>query len=354
MTLPDRRRGAAAERKMTMAHKIEWLNPPGYKGETWNPVTGCSPVSDGCKNCYARRMAHRLSKIKNSGYYGMPDPFKVTLRPEKLDIPLHWRKPRWVFPCSMSDLFHPNVPEYYIYGVMETIEKCPDHIFILLTKRAERMKKMIDDFCNVDYYVYHNDPLPNLILGVTVENQKAADERIPLLLKTPAAYRVVSFEPLLGPVELQGVWNSEEWWCKKCEREVGCACVKFNETHDGCGGECGNAPVDDIDWVIVGGETGPGARPMHPEWVESIRLDCDDANVSFFFKQWGEWYPDFISKPKENLKSNECVMPNEMQSGYTLFSRIGKRRAGRFIRDRLWEEFPEVKPLIQRQNVEYS
>lgn len=182
--------------------KIEWTE------YSWNPVTGCTPASEGCQNCYAKRMATRLK-----GRYGYPEdePFKVTLHPEKLKEPLKWKKPRRVFVCSMGDLFHEQVPDEYIAKVWEVMSNASQHTFLVLTKRPQRMK---DFLARLGWYIHDRDGYPmeavldeggkytlkNVWLGVTAENQQRADERIPILLQIPAAVRFVSIEPMLGPV----------------------------------------------------------------------------------------------------------------------------------------------------------
>lgn len=229
-----------------MASKIEWTDV------TWNPITGCSPVSPGCKNCYAERMAKRLV-----GRFGYPadDPFRVTLHEDKLDEPLRWRKPRKVFVCSMGDLFHEDVPDEWLAAIWHTMSTSPWHIFLVLTKRPERMYRWVAGRI-ADGTTWREGltrcPLSNVWLGVSAETQKRADERIPVLLDTPAAKRFVSVEPMLGPVDLRQVFSKR-------------------------------APG--LDWVICGGETGPGYRPMQYGWAFDLRLQCANANVPFFFKK---------------------------------------------------------------------
>lgn len=209
-----------------------------YVDKTWSPITGCTAVSAGCENCYARRMANRLR-----GRYGYPqdEPFKVTLHADRLDQPLYWRKPRRIFVCSMGDLFHKHVPSYFMNEVLVRCVRQSRHQFLLLTKRPERMLKCFSTMEKIH---------PNLWLGVSVENQETADERIPILLQIPAAVRFVSVEPMLGPVDINRDWHT---------------------------------PV--IDWVICGAETGPGARPMDIQWAYSLGDQCVDADVPFFFKK---------------------------------------------------------------------
>ncbi len=212
-----------------MSSKIEWTE------ETWNPVTGCTKISDGCRNCYAEKMAKRLKAMGQANY---ANGFEVTTHPHTLEIPLHWRKPREVFVCSMSDPFHKDVPFMFIDKVMQTIKATKQHTYFMLTKRPARMAL---------YMAARRPWLGNLWLGTTVENQKAANERIPYLVQCADARLFLSMEPLLGG-------------------------VKFSS-------------LNGIDGVIVGGESGPGARPMDPVWVKSIRDQCAAAGVPFFMKQ---------------------------------------------------------------------
>jgi protein gp37 len=240
--------------------KISWTDA------SWNPVAGCTPVSPGCLNCYAAKMAHRLEAMGQAKYRGLtigsPDSgFNGTVRcdEEALTIPLRWRKPRRIFAPSMGDLFHKAVPFEFIDRVFSAMAPCPHHTFQVLTKRPERM---------AEYFGNANTPtpykkFPNCWLGTSVEDQARADERIPWLLKCPAAVRFLSLEPLLGPVDL--------------DKALGCG----DSTHRGQG----NAKCDGIDWVIVGGESGPGARPFNYDWARSIRDQCRAAGVAFFMKQ---------------------------------------------------------------------
>ena len=262
-----------------MASRIEWTE------ETWNPVTGCTKVSPGCQHCYAERFSERFRGVPGHPY---EMGFDLTLRPERLAKPLGWKKPRRVFVNSMSDLFHEDVPDEFIDRVFAVMAMAHWHTFQVLTKRAVRMRDYLASRSkNVKYWEKPAQeldypfirllqfPFQNIWLGVSVEDQKRTDERIPLLLETPAAVRFVSAEPLLGMID-------------------------FGEA------------LNEIDWVIVGGESGPGARPMNPDWVRSIRDQCRRFNdkqiedslefdklhrhgraslvllrTPFFFKQWG-------------------------------------------------------------------
>lgn len=235
---------------------IEWTEA------TWNPVTGCTKVSAGCKHCYAERDWARLQHLPAYAGRAFTD---VATHADRLDQPLRWQRPRRIFVNSMSDLFHADIHDDFIGMVFRTMARAPQHTFQVLTKRPERMQFLmthprmrgfVDDVAPW--------PLPNVWLGVSVEDQEAADERIPLLLQTPAAVRWVSAEPLLGPVDLSS--------------HLMCLCGM-------CGGD---AP---LRWVVVGGESGPKARPMHPQWARDLRDQCAAASVPFLFKQWGEWAP---------------------------------------------------------------
>ncbi len=278
--------------------KIEWAT------HTWNPITGCSPVSEGCQNCYAKRMAKRLA-----GRAGYPadEPFRVTLHPDRLDEPLHWRKPRNVFVCSMGDLFHKDIEPIQLSMIFQVIEKCPQHTFMLLTKRPETALKHSKNVMLSRYF-----RLPNIWLGVTAENQQRADERIPILLQIPAAKRFVSVEPMLGPIDL-----------------IQSAGIEITDV-----GTFGL-----IDWCIVGGETGPGARPMHPDWARSLRDQCQAAWVPFFFKNWGEWAPNYYGA--QEWESDNSMAFHYFDDPPLKVWRCGKKRAGRLLDGQAWDQFPE-------------
>ncbi len=214
---------------MATTSNIEWTEM------TWNPVTGCQKVSQGCKHCYAERMAKRLHAMGSSRY---TDGFAPTLHYDLLDIPRGWRKPRVIFVNSMSDLFQDAVPDEFIRSVFRTMEECPQHTFQILTKRSERLR---DLGANLSWP-------KNVWMGVSVESNEVV-QRVRDLAMVPAHIRFLSCEPLIGPLS--------------------------------------DLPLRGIDWVIVGGESGPGARPMNPAWVESIQRQCAKAKSLFFFKQWG-------------------------------------------------------------------
>lgn len=247
--------------------KIEWAN------KVFNPISGCSKISEGCRSCYAERMAKRLA-----GRFGYPkdNPFHVTLHPDKLREPLKWKKPQRIFVCSMADWMHDDVPTRFIDEILDVISACPQHVFLTLTKRPQNLERKIYDStpehgCRE---LGGGDWLPNLWFGVSIEDQKTADERIPLLLNFwPAAKRFVSVEPMLEHINLDRYF--------RCE---GCGYTKFdkgfNMDHRLC-----KHPTSTIDWIICGAETGPKARPMDLAWARSLLAQCKNADVPFFMKQ---------------------------------------------------------------------
>lgn len=234
---------------MATGTKIEWTQA------TWNPVTGCTQVSLGCQHCYAKRMSMRLQAMGQERYR---NGFEPTLHYDLVDLPRHWAQSRLVFVNSMSDLFHEQVPLEFVQQVFDTISQCPRHTFQILTKRSTRLAELAP---KLTWY-------PNIWMGVSVEDRQALN-RVADLYTVPAAVRFISCEPLLGLVD--------------------------------------DIPLDGIDWVIVGGESGPKARPLQPEWVESIWQQCQEKSVPFFFKQWGE---------------------------------VQKKRAGRLLHGRTYDEMP--------------
>ena len=239
---------------MATQSSIEWTE------STWNPVSGCTKVSAGCLNCYAERMAKRLKAMGQARY---KNGFKVTLHPQALKEPYGWKKSRVVFVNSMSDLFHDAIPDDFIQKVFTVMNENPQHTFQVLTKRAERLREL--------------SPLlnwsDNIWMGVTVEDNENVG-RVDDLRRVAAAVRFLSMEPLIGPV--------------------------------------GDLELDGINWVIVGGESGPGARPMEEKWVLAIKDKCQQACVPFFFKQWGG---------------------------------VNKKKAGRLLLGKTWDAYPDVKRL---------
>lgn len=233
---------------------IEWTE------STWNPLTGCTKISPGCKHCYAERMALRLKAMGQANY---KDGFKLTLHEKALEIPLRWKKPQIIFVNSMSDLFHKDVPDDFILRCFDIMERAHWHTFQVLTKRAERLAELSSKI---------RWPR-NVWQGVSVENADYVF-RIDCLRQTNAAIRFLSLEPLLGPLP--------------------------------------NLDLDGIHWAIVGGESGPGSRPIEAEWVRDIRDQCVNSQVPFFFKQWGG---------------------------------TNKKKAGRILDDRTWDEMPAMQEL---------
>lgn len=255
---------------------IEWTDV------TWNPVTGCDRVSAGCDHCYALTLAKRLKAMGSAKYQADGDPrtsgpgFAVTTHPDALDIPRRWRTPRMVFVNSMSDLFHARVPVEFVAAVLEVIAETPRHTYQVLTKRPGRARRLAESG-RITFP-------PNLWLGTSVENGAVTD-RITELTATPGvAVRFLSLEPLLGPVDLDRFL-----FTRRCAD--GCSCRHPDDgdrNECACGGECAEwRPAPEIDWVIVGGESGPNARAIHPDWVRDLRDQCVEAEVAFFFKQWG-------------------------------------------------------------------
>ena len=381
---------------------IEWTE------ETWNPVTGCTILSRGCSRCYAMRMAARLEAMGQAKYAGTTKKVnglavwtgKINLVPDAMSIPLRKRKPTTYFVNSMSDLFHEAVPFDFIDKVFAVMALCPHHTFQVLTKRPERMAEYLGGSPDIgatrhlkvwnaawnlpewsadhsrgsiEAVIRHQGkdhvepwPLPNVWLGTSCEDQRAADERIPHLLRCPAAVRFLSVEPLLGPVEFSDVTRRSD-------------AVKVLGQRALCG----------IDLVIAGGESGLGARPCHPAWATSIRDQCVNAGVAFFWKQWGEWEPmmslwsylngmrDF-DDPKEirSMVASTCVVTrdgrtfdgpkngrlgeweklwgeadsrDEDPEDYVVMHRVGKKVAGRLLDGRTWDEMPAaaVRPEVE-------
>lgn len=261
--------------------KIEWLARPRTVPASWNPVTGCTKISEGCKHCYAERMAKRLA-----GRFGYPadDPFRVTWHPDRLTEPLRWRKPRTVFVCSMGDLFHRDVPGTLILDVWRVMQRTPQHTYIVLTKRADRMEHILNKWLpsawEISFMESYPGTLPNVWLGVTAENQQRANKRIPLLLQCSAAVRFVSIEPIVGPVDVSN------WTGGFLEGRLSGYDEAGRYVESDLYRQYIPAPVQ-LDWIICGGESGPGARPMNPDWARDVRDQCAAAGVPFFFKQWG-------------------------------------------------------------------
>ena len=293
---------------------IEWTDA------TWNVVTGCTKVSPGCDHCYAETFFER--------FHGKGSFSSVSLHPERLEQPLHWRKPRRIFVNSMSDLFHATVPKHYIGKVWDVMRTAEHHQFQVLTKRAERMERILNEMYIVHHrgYAIEANPLDNVWVGVSLESP-AYYSRIHHLHRTPAAVRFLSCEPLLHRLP--------------------------------------DLPLAGIDWVIVGGESGLGARPMHPDWVRDIRDQCQRAGVAFFFKQWGRfapYAPEDFSEPKGAavvypdgrmgwVAGDDDHLTNwsrDLPHNWAFATPVGKKHAGRVLDDRTWDEMPATEPADVR------
>lgn len=376
---------------------IQWTDA------TWNPLAGCSIVSPGCTHCYAMAQAARIVRCsaglgRETHYADTVTTVKgkpvwtgeVRLAPDHvLTQPLRWRRPRRIFVNSMSDLFHEAVPDEWIDRVFAVMALAPQHTFQVLTKRTERMRDYVlsDEVrfrVRSEYRAIDASgpaltrqvtnlpvlPLRNLWIGVTAEDQIRADERIPILLDTPAAKRFVSVEPMLGEVNLESWLNPNET-CTGCDdgfgfgnqckrddipRHAQCPwkrAVQIPHEHgpydaDGAPSSITNEVVT-LDWVICGGESGPDARPMHPGWARSLRDQCASAGVPFFFKQWGEWGAGDIQAPIADYifamddGTFRAGSRRELPTGEkfeTLF-RVGKARAGRQLDGVEHNAFPE-------------
>jgi len=375
-----------------MGTGIEWTDA------TWNPMTGCQKISEGCRWCYADTMAKRIQgnyrKLEGegkpipAGIKRYRDGFAPAFHPDALGEPLRWMKPRRVFVCSMSDLFHTSFSFEQIAAVFGVMAACPQHQFQVLTKRVDRALKFYEwlqdrieyhggwcpggaaQVCFMEAMKYTSEislgqmmgevdervpwPLPNVWVGVTVENQRAADERIPLLLKVPAAVRFLSCEPLIGPVDLVETF----------EDVIGSL---------GAGRLCDTWTLhgNSMDWVIAGGESGPKARPSHPDWFRQLRDQCQAAGVAFFFKQWGRWHPTFplyhdqdswvddnhdqelfaegpwtdrgVVLHRNGQRTEDWEGQPSVDGNPWLMDPVGKGKAGRVLDGRTWDEYPEQK-----------
>jgi protein gp37 len=347
---------------MSLQTGIEWTDA------TWNPIRGCSRVSEGCRNCYAERVASRFSD-EGQAYHGLArrrsngEPQwtgEVIVVERHLYDPLRWKEPRKIFVNSMSDLFHEQLVIDDIAHIFAVMAIARQHTFQVLTKRAKAMQEVLSDPEWLDVLKAHvlevalaqapetkggyTWPLPNVWLGVSVENQDAANNRIPALIETPAAVRFLSCEPLLGPLSFR--WAS--WQPLSRDRDTGHL--------DG---------LRKLDWVIAGGESGPHARPMHPVWARRLRDQCVEADVPFFFKQWGEHRPVVELYRDETIErldecdddrvvcvdndgtewvNNERRCDGQPPSGSWYMERVGKKRAGGELDGRVWHQFPAVRP----------
>jgi protein gp37 len=335
--------------------KIEWTDA------TWNPITGCSVHSPGCTNCYAMklagtRMKHHPSRagLTIDTRAGPVWTGEVRFNEQWLDQPLRWKRPRMIFVCAHADLFHEKVPDEWIDRIFAVMALCPQHTFQVLTKRADRMRAYMPaigggdterwaralqpqagskgafDLGDALEFLTRRGPLANVWLGVSIEDQQRADERLVHLDETPAAVKWASVEPLLGPIDLKLISRKLADCLAPMTPETTKAI--YNEVKRPF--EIRSIHCNVLDWVVVGGESGAHARPMHPDWTRSLRDQCAAARVPFLFKQWGEWAP--------SPDGSRCValdganMPNleprgSNGDGTVRIARLGKKAAGRML-----------------------
>lgn len=384
-----------------MSTKIEWTQgPDGSKGETWNFIKGCSRDNAECDHCYAMHQVHRkmhasdvgLTKIrpKGSARPGVDWTGKITVLHERLGLPLRWKRPRRIFVNSMSDLFHPGVPFEVIAAALGVMAATPRHIYQILTKRPERALEFFSwlaagapegrevercvglaEDTGVDFkdrIVVGTWPLPNVHLGVSAGRQETADEKIPLLLQCPAAVHWVSAGPLIGPVDFTEIPANLP------PSKPGESWDYFNaltgQGVDSQSGERSGSIFPRISWVVVEGESGRSARPMHPDWARSIRDQCVEAGTAYFFKQWGAYAPwvteEWYTHGDDEKRAHTWVSPDGRwghcwlvdddgswsnhtgdppidelgRAAVAVMSRIGKKAAGRVLDGRTWDEMP--------------
>lgn len=353
---------------------IEWTDA------TWNPITGCSIVSPGCTNCYAMKLAGtRLKHIESRACLTVDSKAgpvwngQVRFNEQWIQQPLKWKRPRRIFVCAHGDLFAENVPDAWIDEVFAIMAVAPQHTFQVLTKRAKRMRSylaapdtkrriynlacdwVVAGVANVILVAPGIDPavtpggtkvlldqwpLPNVWLGISAEDQQRAEERVPELLATPAAIRFVSAEPLLGPIDFETLCIG--WYFIDA--------LKGRKYHDAPEPYVGATEAcAKLDWIIVGGESGKGARPMHPDWARSIRDQCASTGTAFFFKQWGEFAPAFDKdlRPLRHHPWNgddQRAVARGAATAQQATRRIGKRQAGRFLDGVQHNAMPVVRP----------
>lgn len=370
--------------------------------KAWNPVIGCTKCSPACDNCYAEALHTQRHKALIAGKdikapcYSTPFA-QVRRLPERLTQPLHWRKPQRVFVGNMGDLFHDAVVSFaFLDRIFATMARCPQHTFMLLTKRPELMHEYLTFnnrfenvwMCAKPNRIAHTWPLPNVWLGTTIWDQASADRAVPILLSTPAAKRFVSVEPMLGSVDLRAAYPEDFHYCSHCgwygsDTEHCCTMCdsgtpympdthgRCQNGHDGYRTECCPKCGEDgryfafdsvhedselkfaaLDWVICGGETGPGARPMHPDWVRSLRDQCQAAEVPFFFKQWGEWAVGaedgehraiYLTRDGQDLFGMEEDDFAQHFDCSEVMLRVGKAKAGRVLDGQEWSEVPHAR-----------
>lgn len=385
---------------------IEWArHPVTGLGATWNIVTGCAVVSPGCTNCYAMKLAgtrlkHHVSRqgLTVQTKSGPVWNGQVRFNEQWLTQPLAWKKPHGIFVAAHGDLFADGVTDDQLDRIFAIMALTPQHVYYVLTKRPERMRDYLtrpagngkQDIRNhlawevlpqvmiawapqwksegIDgphrsrgIAAFTKWPLPNVWLGVSVEDQTRADERIPILLDTPAALRFISAEPLLGPIDIAGytfIFTHEDEAALMDERPGFVPILPFRDPK--------TTPSDQIctprlDWVIAGGESGPSARPSHPDWFRSLRDQCAEADVAFFFKQWGNWAPDTGPMPSGDpimdgrarcavwqgdrwlFAADGDTPPSDAGEGEWVYH-LGKKAAGRMLDGQAHSAFPDISP----------
>lgn len=357
--------------------KIEWTDA------TWNPVTGCSIVDAGCTNCYAMQLAgtrlkHHPSRsglTRETG--GRPKwTGEVRLNEQWLDQPLRWSKPRMIFVCAHSDLFHESVPDEWIDKVFAVMALAPQHTFQVLTKRPDRAARYLTALYSGERVVANaaieirqsvigglmakeafKAGYPNVWLGTSASDQASADLRVPHLLAAPAAVRFLSAEPLLGRVDLTEMDINGHIASRQLGRIGGYWINALTGRNDDMCRPCPDVPR--LDWVIVGGESGLGARPMHPDWARSLRDQCVASGVPFFFKQVGEWAveidrerddPDWRADYSRKFANEGQTRWLNIDGGsgfhgerFHVMRRVGKARAGRLLDGRTWDQMPDPR-----------
>lgn len=325
---------------------IEWTKRPGTIGETWNPTTGCNKVDRGCKNCYAEIMHKRLHAM-GQAKYAAPFLDGAKAHEDTLNIPMGWAKPRTVFVNSMSDLFHDDVPPAFIIKVFNVIESTPQHTYLVLTKRPENALK---------FWAWMNAaditwvPPANLWIGTSANDQQSANVRVPILLKIWGVLRFLSYEPATGPLDLTKLITSDHSLDEDgLERKFHIVDPLNGLEADAVHNRTeqlwrGNIQRDRprLHWVIMGGESGPKAVPMHPAWARRVRDDCRAAGVPFFFKQFGAWAPftflDGEGKPTIRFAQDKKTF-TFTEPGQNMI-KVGKHKSGHELDGQVWQQFP--------------